>query len=208
MDIEVGFLPKSYISDIPSGGGLFPFGIDGDKPYIVEYEGHDVDIETFINNWMKELNRFPIYTIFTYISYDAEEIGDVFSAANIEYVKLKVDRETFIKAKIDDYKQFKVVMPFLYSQGSMNCFAAWSLSEDLFSFEKRDMKTLFGRRKVQMPVVTLRKDCTMFWIFTMVHLLFPYLMTIYFLQLIQLLAPFPKTLKGLRWNMKSDPYIL
>ncbi|MDF2052835.1 hypothetical protein [Priestia megaterium] len=165
MDIEVGFLSKSYISDIPSWGGLFPFGIDGDAPYIIEYEGHDVDIETFINNWMKELNRFPIYTLFTYISYDAEEIDDVFSSANIEYVKLKIDRETFIKAKIENYTQFKVVMPFLYSQGSMNCFAAWSLSEDLFSFEKRDMKTLFGRRKVQMPIVTLRKDCTMFWIF-------------------------------------------
>ncbi|MFB8427153.1 hypothetical protein ACFC4S_35015, partial [Priestia megaterium] len=68
MDIEVGFLSKSYISDIPSGGGLFPFGIDGDASYIVEYEGHDVDIETFINNWMKELNRFPIYALFTYIS--------------------------------------------------------------------------------------------------------------------------------------------
>ncbi|MEK4819163.1 MULTISPECIES: hypothetical protein [Priestia] len=77
MDIEVGFLSKSYIGDIPSWGGLFPFGIDGDAPYIVEYEGHDVDIETFINNWMKELNSFPIYALFTYISYDAEEIGDV-----------------------------------------------------------------------------------------------------------------------------------
>ena len=70
------------------------------------------------------------------------------------------------------------------------------------------MKTLFGRRKVQMPIITLRKDCTMFWIFTMVHLLFRYLMTIYFLQLIQLLAPFRRILKGQRLNMKSDPYIL
>jgi hypothetical protein len=24
---------------------------------------------------------------------------------------------------------------------------------------------MIGRRKVQMPIVTLRKDCTMFWIF-------------------------------------------
>lgn len=103
MDIEVGFIFKSYISDIFLWGGMFFFGIDSDVFYIVEYEDYDVDMEIFINNWMKELNRFLIYIFFIYISYDVEEIGDVFLFVNIEYVKLKVDKEIFIKVKIEDY---------------------------------------------------------------------------------------------------------
>ncbi|AYE53785.1 hypothetical protein OEA_29505 (plasmid) [Priestia megaterium NCT-2] len=164
MNVEIGFLPKSYLSEVPEGGGFFPFGIDGEVPYIIEYEGQELDIEVFFNNWMGQLNKFPIYTLFAYAEIDEEEIDNTFSSANIEYAKLKMKKERFIKSKVQDNKQFEIVMSYLYSQGSMNDFAGWSLSEDLFSFDKRDMKTIFGRRKVHMPIITLQKDSTMFWV--------------------------------------------
>ncbi|WP_228459557.1 hypothetical protein [Priestia megaterium] len=95
---------------------------------------------------------------------DEEEIDNTFSSANIEYAKLKMKKKRFIKSKVQDNEQFEIVMSYLYSQGSINDFAGWSLSEDLFSFDKRNMKTLLGRRKVHMPVIIFQKDSTMFWI--------------------------------------------
>jgi hypothetical protein len=164
MNVEIGFFPKSYLSEVPASGGFFPFGIDGEVPYIIEYEGQELDIEVFFNNWMRQLNKFPIYTLFAYAEIDEEEIDNTFSSANIEYAKLKMKKERFIKSKVQDNKQFEIVMSYLYSQGSMNDFAGWSLSEDLFSFDKRDMKTIFGRKKVHMPIITFQKDSTMFWV--------------------------------------------
>ncbi|MBA9042414.1 hypothetical protein HNP21_005549 [Bacillus aryabhattai] len=29
MNVEIEFLPKSYISEVPADGDFFPFGIDG-----------------------------------------------------------------------------------------------------------------------------------------------------------------------------------
>jgi len=164
MNVEIEFLPKSYISEVPADGGFFSFGIDGEVPYIIEYDGQELDIEVFFNNWMAQLNKFPIYTLFSYAKVDEEEIDHTFSSANIEYAKLRMKKKRFIKSKVQDNKQFEIVMSYLYSQGSINDFAGWSLSEDLFSFDKRDMKTLLGKRKVHMPVITLQKDSTMFWI--------------------------------------------
>ncbi|WP_228459556.1 hypothetical protein [Priestia megaterium] len=48
MSVEIEFLPKSYISEVPAGGVFFPFGRDGEVPYIVEYEGQELDIEVFL----------------------------------------------------------------------------------------------------------------------------------------------------------------
>ena len=80
MSVEIEFLPKSYISEVPAGGGFFPFGRDGEVPYIVEYEGQELDIEVFFNNWMAQLNKFPIYTLFAYAKVDEEEIDNTFSS--------------------------------------------------------------------------------------------------------------------------------
>ncbi|MFP7224611.1 hypothetical protein SFC42_16115 [Priestia filamentosa] len=164
MNVEIEFLSTHVISDISSGDGFFPFGIEGDAPYIVEYDSQELELDNFFNMWMTNLNKFPIYALFSYSRIDEEEIGDIFSSAHIEYVKSKVKKERFIKAKVKNKKQFEVVMPILYNQGSINDFAGWSLSEDLFSFEEREIKTFLGRRNVYMPIITLQKSSTMFWI--------------------------------------------
>ncbi|WP_227257720.1 hypothetical protein [Priestia aryabhattai] len=101
MNVEIGFLPKKYISEVPADGGFFSFGIDGEGSYIIEYyESQELDIEVFFNNWMARLNKFPIYTLFSYAKVDEEEIDHTFSTANIEYVKLKIKEERFIKSKV------------------------------------------------------------------------------------------------------------
>lgn len=164
MNLEVGFLPESYISDIPNAGGYFPFSIDGSAPYIVDYQSFDEGFEKFLCNWITKLDRFPIYAVFEYMDYQEEEIEKDFSLANIEWLRFKFKKKLFIKIKLINLNQIQVVMSYLYWQGSMNFFAACSLSEDLFSFDKRYMKTLFGTKKVQLPVITLKQDCTAFWI--------------------------------------------
>ncbi|MED4074143.1 hypothetical protein [Priestia endophytica] len=164
MNVEIKALSKHIISDIPSGGGFFPFGIDGDAPYIVEYESQELELDGFFNKWMTKLNKFPIYALFSYTKIDEEEIDNLFTSSQIEYVKTKVKRERFIKAKIKNNKQFEVVMSTLYNQGNINEFAGWSLLEDIFSFDEREMKTFAGRKKVYMPIITLQKSSTMFWI--------------------------------------------
>ncbi|CAH0309173.1 hypothetical protein [Priestia megaterium] len=164
MDVEIGLLPKSYISEIPESRGFFPFAIDGETPYIVEYESQETGFEHFLCNWMKNLNKFPIYSVFTYLKTQEEQIDNVFLSSNIEYVKFQLKNECFIKAKVTNVKQFKIVLSLIHSQGNTKDFAGWSLSEDLFSFEKRDMKTLLGIREVSMPVIKLQQNCTMFWV--------------------------------------------
>ena len=164
MNLEMGFFPKSYVSGIPEAGGFFPFAIDGNTPYIGDYQTFDDGLENFLCKWLANLDRFPIYAVFEYMDFQQDEIEKDFSLVDIEYLHFKFKKELFIKAKLTSFNQLQVVMPYLYGQGSMNYFAAWSLSEDLFSFDKRDMKTLFGTKKVQLPVINLKQDCTVFWV--------------------------------------------
>ncbi|WP_260511420.1 hypothetical protein [Priestia megaterium] len=53
MNVEIGFLRKSYISEVPADGDFFPFGIDGEGSYIIEYYesqelDQELDIEVFL----------------------------------------------------------------------------------------------------------------------------------------------------------------
>ncbi|MFL0361690.1 hypothetical protein ACH0BF_01560 [Pseudobacillus sp. 179-B 2D1 NHS] len=164
MDLEVGFLPENCIRDIPDAGGYFPFSIDGKALYVIDYQSIDEEFENFLCDWMKKLDRFPIYAVFEYMDYQEEEIEKEFSLAKVERLHINFKKEVFIKTKLTNLSQLQVVMPYLYGQGSMNFFAAWSLSQDLFSFDKREMNTLFGLKKVQLPVISLKQKGTVFWV--------------------------------------------
>jgi len=114
MYVEIGFLRKSYISEVPADGDFFPFGIDGEGSYIIEYYesqelDQELDIEVFFNNWMAQLNKFPIYTLFSYGKVDEEEIDHTFSSANIEYVKLKIKRNALLNLKYKTISNLKLL---------------------------------------------------------------------------------------------------
>lgn len=45
MNVEIGFIPKKYINEVPADGGFFSFGIDGEGSYIIEYyESQELDM--------------------------------------------------------------------------------------------------------------------------------------------------------------------
>nr|WP_082891879.1 hypothetical protein [Sutcliffiella horikoshii] len=85
---------------------------------------------------------------------------------NIQFERIIFDKENdcFYKAIIKNHKQFRVMLPYVYSNGSINNLALWSLKKDVFSFGKRDFKTLFGIKKIITPIVTLLENDSVFWI--------------------------------------------
>lgn len=157
-------MPHKWISDIPDAGGYFPFAVDGKKEYIVDVTFNDVDPLEFVSNWMNEINQFPIYALVEVFDFGQEEFEQECKTNTIEFEKTKIEKEYYYKAIIQNYKQFRVIFPYAYGNGSMNNLALWSLKKDVFSFGERDFKTLFRMKKINTPIVTLHENDGVFWV--------------------------------------------
>jgi hypothetical protein len=73
MKIELGFLPSKWISDAPDSGGYFPFAIDGEKEYIIEFSlKRGTETEQFLPKYMHLLNKFPIFVMAEIYDYQRE----------------------------------------------------------------------------------------------------------------------------------------
>ncbi|MBT2757485.1 hypothetical protein J7E71_16325 [Mesobacillus foraminis] len=166
MRLEIGFMPHKWISDIPDASGYFPFAIDGKKEYIVDFTFNDDEPVEFVSNWMNEINQFPIYLLVEVYEFGQEEFEQDCKTYNIEFERTKFEKENecFYKAIIENYKQFIVMFPYVYGNGSMNNLALWSLKRDVFCFGERDFKTLFGIKKINTPIVTLLENDCIFWV--------------------------------------------
>ena len=162
MRLEIGFIPHKWISDIPDACGYFPFAIEGESENIVDFtfNSHD-SVDEFVSNWMNEINHFPIYIFVEVHDFNQEEFEQDCQTYNIEFVRAKFG---FYKAIIEDYRQFSVIFPYVYASGGMNDVALWSLKRDVFRLEKRDIDTIWGIKKLHIPVVTLRKNDCLFWV--------------------------------------------
>ncbi|MCK2000320.1 hypothetical protein MZM54_02815 [[Brevibacterium] frigoritolerans] len=55
MEVEIGYMPKKWISAIPDAGGFFPFAIDGDKSYVVDFSFNNVEPTDFIFSRQKQI---------------------------------------------------------------------------------------------------------------------------------------------------------
>jgi hypothetical protein len=166
LNLEIGFMPHKWISEIPDAGGYFPFAIDGKKEYIVDFTFNDVEPLEFVSNWMNKINQFPIYLLVEVFDFGQEEFEQVCKTNNIEFKRTKFEKEKvcYYTAIIENLNQFSVMFPYAYGNGSMNNLDLRSLKKDVFHFGKRDFKTLFGIKKINTPIVTLlEKDCV-FWV--------------------------------------------
>ncbi|MGE7921488.1 hypothetical protein ACQKM9_21535, partial [Viridibacillus sp. NPDC093762] len=81
----------------------------------------------------------------------------------IEFEKTK-KKNYFYKIIIENQKQFSIMFPYVYGNGSMNNLALWSLKRDVFSFGKGEVKTLFGIKKNHTTIVTLLESDCVFWV--------------------------------------------
>lgn len=151
---------------IPDAGGFFPFAINGDKSYVVYLSFNNVATTDFVPKWMFHLNKFPIYILIEIFEYEQEELELDCTNHKIEYemVKNKKVKNIYYKAIIRNSEQFSTIFPYLYGNGSMNNTALWSLQKDVFSFGKRKCKTLFGKRNITTPIITLEEKKSVFWV--------------------------------------------
>lgn len=158
MKIEVGYLPRNYFS------GHFPFELDGEYKYLVEIDPCELDPTVFYGDWMKELNQFPIYGVVTLDLYNQEEINGLIEKYNIDHSVFLIGNESYNKFVLWNEEQFRVLLPYFYASGSMNDLAVWSLKKDIFSSDRRKVKTIFRRKTMDVLVATFEKDTTLFWI--------------------------------------------
>jgi len=165
LSLEIGFIPQKWISDIPDASECFPFAVDGEKEYIVDFTFNDEPVD-FVSNWMIELSQFPIYILVEVYDFDQEELEQDCKSHKIEFKRTKFEDENncFYKVIIENQKQFSIMFPYVYGNGSMNNLALWSLKRDVFSFGKGDFKTLYGIEKKDTTIVTLLESDCVFWI--------------------------------------------
>ncbi|KOO52619.1 hypothetical protein AMD00_02755 [Viridibacillus arvi] len=162
MSLEIGFIPKGWISNIPNASGFFPFAVDGKKEYIVDFTFIDEPLD-FVSNWMNELSQFPIYILVEVYDFDQEELEQDCKTHKIEFEKTK-NKNYFYKIIIENQKQFSIMFPYVYGNGGMNNLALWSLKRDVFSFGEREVKTFFGIKKNHTTIVTLLESDCVFWV--------------------------------------------
>ena len=166
MEVEISYIPESWISDIPEAGGYFPFAIDGSRLYVVDFLIDAEEPNNLISIWMRQLNEFPIYVYVEVFEFQTEEFEQDCKLHKIDFKTVKLEKayDHAYKAIIKNSEQFKRLFPYLYSAGSMNNLALWSLQKDVFSFEKKEFKTLFGRRNIVTPTISMGKNNSVFWI--------------------------------------------
>lgn len=165
MNVGIGFVPQNLLTPQPDAEGYFPFCIEGDAPYILEIAYDEEESDAFMSNWMDIIDQYPIYVFFEAFDFHLEDFEHDCAKHKIEYEVLPRKKHDFYgEARITNKEQFGVVLHYLYSNGNMNNFAAWSLEKDVFNLGNREFKTLFGKKKLETPIVSIPEKTTVFWI--------------------------------------------
>ncbi|WP_144697926.1 hypothetical protein [Fictibacillus phosphorivorans] len=167
MKIELGFLPRIWISDAPDSGGYFPFAIDGEMEYIIEFSlDREKETEQFVPKYMHLLNKFPLFVMAEIYDDQREELEQDCHLLKIQFetINPKKKNDCFYKIKIDNNKQLEVIYPFLYGNGSMNNMVLWSLETDVFSYGKRKFKNTFLNRDKYTVIAKMNDNNSIFWI--------------------------------------------
>ena len=167
MIVEVCFMSPKTISGMSNNGNDFPFVIEGSAPNnVVDFFFYDADPFQVVPAWMVNINRFPIYIYVEIFEFQKDKFEQLCNAHNIEYetLNIKNKRDGAYKATVKNNQSFNAIFPYLYSTGSMNNVALWSLEKDVFSLGKREFKTIFGKRKLHTPIVSLEDNSSVFWV--------------------------------------------
>lgn len=185
VKIEISYLPPEKIITVPREEATYPFVINGDSQYIVEFSGdincdYTATYEEFICNWMDSSDYYPIYSLAEIYDFQQAEYEELFKMQNIECNYMKGSRKDtfFVKAIIRSLQQFKEYYPYLYGNGGMMNLSLWSLKQDVFRLEKRECESPYPIKKTKnnrtrlvklkwianTPIVTLAESSTVFWV--------------------------------------------
>mgnify|MGYP005754289997 CR=1 FL=1 len=170
IKIDIGIFPRSYVSDVPESGGFFPFAIDGATTYLYDISfaerKDEKEVEEFVSKWMRALDKFPVYIFFECFDFHQKEIEEECNSRSIEYMEFKWrENDFFFKVKVENIKQFNVIFPYAYANGSMNNFACLSLEEDVFRIGNRNFNNVWGKNEnIETPIIILNENNSVFWV--------------------------------------------
>lgn len=185
MKVEINYFPPEKIITVPSPEATYPFEINGEFQYVVDFscyiDGEYTNAhEEFFCHWMESPNYYPIYSIAEIYDFQQAEYEDMFKMQNIEFHYMKGSRKDtfFVKAIIRSSKQFKEYYPYLHANGSMLNLSLWSIKQDVFRLEERECESPYPVKRTKnnrtrlvklkwianTPIATLTENSTMFWV--------------------------------------------
>lgn len=132
LDIEVGYLPKSYYDSNPYTGGFFPFALEGDIPYAMDGFYLPECDENYLPLWMRRIKAFPLYFCTEVPSYWKEEFEHNCKEFNISYRYLTNKyKRSVIVTEIQNEQQFQEIFPFYITLGIGIELVVWSTNKDV-----------------------------------------------------------------------------
>ncbi|WP_028609034.1 hypothetical protein [Paenibacillus harenae] len=177
MKVEINYFPPEKVISVPGLESTYPFDIDGDFKYIVNF--CDI-LEELFCIWMNNPDYYPIYSLAEIYDSQQEEYEELFQMQNMTFTYMKGSRKNtlFMKVVIRTPHQFNQYFPYLYGNGSMNNLTLWSLKQDSFRLEEREYeapspikrtkknRTILVKPKwvAITPVATMTENSTMFWV--------------------------------------------
>ncbi|KQU25340.1 hypothetical protein ASG65_16610 [Bacillus sp. Leaf13] len=182
MKVGISYFPPERIITVPVEEATYPFEINGELQYIVDFSCWDGDYyhEELFCNWMDSPGYYPIYSLAEIYDFQQEEYEELFKMQHIEFNYMKGSRKGtfFVKAIIRSPQQFKEYYPYLYGNGSMLNLSLWSLKEDVFRLEEREYESPYPVKRTKKnrtrlvklkwiantPIANLTKSSTMFWV--------------------------------------------
>lgn len=167
VNIEVGYLPKSYYDRNPSIEGFFPFALEGEVPYVFsigDFYLPECD-ERFLPLWMKNIQAYPLYVYAEVPFYWQEEFEHFCKVQSIPYRYLgRTNERLMALAEVKTQEQFQQIVPFYITLGSGNDVVLWSNKQDAFRVEPREWKGLREGAVKETLVVSVEADTSVFWI--------------------------------------------
>lgn len=79
MNVDIGYLPKSYYDEKPDAGGHFPFALEGNTAYVFSLSGFYLPkcYDNLLPSWMENIKGFPVYFCCEIPSYWKEDYEKV-----------------------------------------------------------------------------------------------------------------------------------
>lgn len=169
MNLEIGYLPKKYYSqNQPNAGGFFPFVVEGDIKYVVDFSFGELDDkrDDFIEKWMKNLSVLPLYFCVEIFDFDREDFELYCHDLNISYEYMGEKSETIVcLSKIENEKQLQKMLPFLVGAGlALNSLIVWSENKNKFRMNKREWAGNLKGSIQNAVIVNMEVDSTVFWL--------------------------------------------
>ncbi|MBQ0138081.1 MAG: hypothetical protein KBT36_02195 [Kurthia sp.] len=169
MKVEIGYLSKSYyMNNQPDAGGYFPFVLEGNTSFIVDFGGVDLydQLEGFLKIWMNKLKALPIYFCVEIYEFDREDFENHCRSLHISYEYLMENDQSLIcLSKIETEKQLQTMLPFLIGVGlTMNNLVLWAIHKNVFRLEKREWIGNLRGFVQETVIVNMASDTTVFWL--------------------------------------------